>query len=278
MVARRSIPPLSIVGLILDRLVGLWWLFVGFCLLPFSLALFEPVPLMWDAVLALGGPAEDAIVVDVEMTDGSVNSVPIWRSEVALVRDASVRRSGYSTGMVYAVGDSARVQCTLVSCEVFRIAQTRSTQLGLGWNLVLGVLAFWLGANPIRTLWRRRWWLVALRRGVATRGWLGEDRKSHEGVQRLAVHYDDSRGDRWQRRCWLGYRKRGYSTESLTVLYVEDDPQKSVVLEELPDWMGKEVPRMGDRWPGPDIAAWLRIGGGLGVVVTAVWFFRRLVG
>ena len=85
MVPRRSIPLLSIVGLILDRLVGLWWLFVGFCLLPFFLALLEPVPLMWDAVLALGGPAEDAVVVDVEMTDVSVRSVPVWRSEVALV-------------------------------------------------------------------------------------------------------------------------------------------------------------------------------------------------
>lgn len=278
MVPRRSIPLLSIVGLILDRLVGLWWLFVGFCLLPFFLALLEPVPLMWDAVLALGGPAEDAVVVDVEMTDVSVRSVPVWRSEVALVRDASVRRSGYSTGMVYAIGDSAPVQCTLVSCDVFRIAQTRSTRLGLTWNLVLAVLALWIGSNPIRTLWRRRWWLVALRRGVATRGWLGEDRESHEGVQRLAVHYDDSSGDRWERQCWLGYRKRGFSSGSLTVLYVEDDPQKSVVLEELQDWMGEKVPRTDGRWPHPDIACWLRIGGGLGVLVTAVWFYQRLAG
>lgn len=278
MVPCRSIPLLSVVGLMLDRLVGLWWLFAGFCLLPFFLVLFEPAPVLWDAVLALGGPAEEAVVVDVQMTDGSVNSVPIWRSEVALVRDASVRRSGYSTGMVYAIGDSAQVQCSLVSCDVFRIAQTRSTQLGLTWNLILGMLAFLIGSNPVRTLWRRRWWLVALRRGVVTRGWLGEDRKSHDGVQRLAVHYDDARGDRWERRCWLGYRKRGFSSGSLTVLYVEDDPQKSVVLGELQDWMGTKVPQADGRWPRPDVACWLRIAGGLAVVVTAVWFYQRLAG
>jgi len=268
----RRLPLLSGVFAILDRLVGAWWLLVVCCTLPIFGMLFEPQGLLQDAVLRLGGPVEQGVVVDTQITNGSIDAVPVWSAEVALVRDNNQRQIGYSTGLVHSVGDEVVVQCTVVTCGIFQTTGLRSTQLGFGVNLLLGAGAAILAMLPLRTLWRRRWWWTALQRGVLTLGWVGEDSRSSEGVQRLIVHYDDAYDARWRRHGWLGYRKAGLQWEKLRVLYLEEAPYTAVVLDELQDWMGSRIPEPGEAWPLPDLASGLRVAVGGGALVACIVF------
>ncbi|HCH66964.1 MAG TPA: hypothetical protein DFR83_29445, partial [Deltaproteobacteria bacterium] len=253
-------------------------LFVGFCTVPMALMVVEPLRLAQGAVLQLGGRSEEAVVVDVQQTDTTMNAVPVWQTEVALVRDESIRQVGYTTGLVHSTGDPVQVQCALVTCSMFRIPQTRATKVGLGLNLGLGGFALFMVLLPIRSLWRRRWWVVALERGTCTRGWVEGGRRSSESVQRLPVHFDDAHDARWQHKYWLGYREHGFASDHLTVLYVEDDPRKAVVLEALQDWMGDRVPEAGGAWPHPDIAAWLRVSIGLAAFGASLFIVHHVVG
>ena len=152
----RTLSPVSCAVLLLDRLVSSWWIALVALTAPLFLIIFEPVGTAQDLVLRLGGPLEPAVVVDVEMTKSTINGVAVWKTEVALVSDERRRRTTYSTGMAYSLEEPVTVQCALVTCAIFLAPGTRSTQLELGWNLSLGVVAVFIGLFPVRTLWRRR--------------------------------------------------------------------------------------------------------------------------
>ena len=278
MAADRRLPLLSRVFVILDRWVAAWWLFIVCATLPVFLLLLEPMGLMQDALLSLGGPIEQGVVVQAEMTNGTINATPVWRTEVALATDSAQRQIGYSTGLVHVIGDEVTVHCALITCDIFQAEGLRSTQLGLATNLFLAAMAAFLGMFPVRTLWRRRWWWAALQRGVPTLGWVAEDSRSSEDLQRLIVHYDDAHDARWQTQGWLGYRKAGLRWEQLEVLYLEEAPQRAVVLDELQDWMGTGIPASGESWPLPDAAGWLRVGIGGGALVGTLLIYAQIMG
>ena len=277
MSAARTLSPASCVVLLLDRVVSSWWICLVCMTAPLFVMALEPVGTMQDGLLRLGGPLEQAVVVEVEMTNTTINSVPVWKTQLALVSDERRRSVGYSTGMAYALDDSVTVQCALVTCAIFQASGTRSTRLGLGWNLSLGAVAVFMGLFPVRTLWRRRWWVAALRRGAPTRGWVDDDSDSDEQIQRLNIHYDDARDSRWQQRFWFGYRS-GFVSQHLHVLYVPLYPRRAVALETLPDWMGDRIPDFGEAWPAPDRAGWLRVGIGGGILLGAAILFWTMLG
>lgn len=278
MATSRRLPFASRVVVLLDRVVAGWWLFIVCTMLPVFLLVFEPLGLVQDAVLRLGGPVEQGVVVEAEMTNGSIDSTPVWRAEVALARDNDLRQVGYSTGIKHILGDEVTVHCAVVTCAIFQAEGLRSTQLGMWPNLLLTALAAFLGMFPVRTLWRRRWWWAALQRGVPTLGWVAQDSRSSEDVQRLIVHYDDAHDARWQRQGWLGYRKVGLRWENLKVLYLQEAPHKAVVLDELQDWMGPRIPEPGESWPLPDAAGWLRVGIGGGAFLGTVLIYAKILG